>query len=417
MLSSRRNLLRLFATAALADVGASAHAAGARASLPAPLPPWFQYFPSKPAWSFFVLRLIKQVPKGGAEFNEIYSAIRQIRPEQPDSWPAAWLDLARTVESRGAAAAQKNQCVTARESFRRASNYYLAALASGSRGVGPKATSEINEKAATCFRRAASLFGPAFEWVKIPYDNTGLEGYLYTAPSEPVGVLIRIDQNTPWIFSEVLWAAEYGFSTLACDQLGSPTAARRGIFARPDYEIPVRAIIDYLEGKLGAHRARFALVGLSDLTAHYCLRAAAFEKRVAAVACIDGWYDLSATDPARLQKEGVMASLRGGLKAASGLREYSLKGILGQVKCPVLMCYTAGDPDVDVASLEKIYAELGGPKELHRWSAGERVFAHNGVDNPMYTVPFILDWLRLQLGLSENCPAPTAVSPRKEKGI
>jgi hypothetical protein len=324
----------------------------------------------------FVLRLIKQMPKGGAEFNEVYRTIQRIDPKDPGSWLTEWQRLAAYVESTGDRAAADRRVITARDAYRRAANYYYAAQM-----LPPRS-------ADSCFAKAASFYEPTFRSIDVRFGGGALGGYFYAAPGDASPVLLRPGGHPGWLFSEVLWAADHGASTMAFYERTSDGGQASEGFVTPESERAIGAAIDYVEATLGQRPV--VLVGLSDLSAHMCLRAAAFDKRVRGVACIDGWYDLpSRPDPASAQPN---PGDRPSATVPPALAGRSLKNLLGRVTCPVLTCYTEGDPEVDVAAIERIHAELGGPKLLRKWTAADYVLAHNGVDNPAETFPFIVDW-------------------------
>jgi hypothetical protein len=327
------------------------------------------------------------MPKGGAEFNEVYRTIQRMDPKDPSSWWVEWQKLGEYVEATGDRAAAEGRRITARDAYRRAANYYYAAQMFPSHGDAANVRLRLLEQHDKCFAKAAAFFEPAFRRVHVPFNNGVLGGYLYRTPSEDAPVLLRPGGHAGWLFSEVLWAADHGASTLAFyERMPDGQVPAEG-FVRPESERAIGAAIDHVETIMP--RPRVVLVGLSDLSAHLCLRAAAFEKRVRAVACIDGWYDLpsGAVPPA-----AAASGSRPVPRVPPALAGHSLKGILAKVTCPVLTCYTVGDPEVDVAAIERIHAELGGPKLLKRWTAADYVIAHNGVDNPAETFPYIVDW-------------------------
>jgi len=73
--------------------------------------------------------------------------------------------------------------------------------------------------------------------------------------------------------------AERGISCLVVDTPGTGEPLRlRGVPSRPDYEVPTRAIVDYLETRSDVDKDRIGLLGIS-LGGYYAPRGAAFEHR------------------------------------------------------------------------------------------------------------------------------------------
>src|ERR1700692_3432114 len=75
--------------------------------------------------------------------------------------------------------------------------------------------------------------------------------------------------------------------------VGEPLGLRN-IPSRPDYEVPTRAIVDYLETRPDVDSSRIGIMGIS-LGGYYAPRAAAFESRISACVAWGAIWDWGAT--------------------------------------------------------------------------------------------------------------------------
>jgi len=90
------------------------------------------------------------------------------------------------------------------------------------------------------------------------------------------------------------WAGvERGYHVLTFDGPGQPSAVRRRLMFRPDWERVVGSVLDFLHDDPGVDQDRIALLGVS-FGGLLAPRAAAFEHRLAAVVAVDGIYDAAA---------------------------------------------------------------------------------------------------------------------------
>ena len=308
----------------------------------------FLLWPENPFWSFQFLRLIAEAYFGGADFTECYLAVRDLKAGDIEGWYERLSALARSLEKQAERAARDGHLASARQRWLRASNYYRAAGSFHTVFDAPGI--EALQGRRRCFQAAAKLTTPAVIRVEIPYEGVTLPGYLCMAKD-------RAERATPAVIlfgggdavSEEMYfrlggpLALRGFTVLLIDGPGQGEALRRGIVNRHDWEVPVGAAVDFLEGRDDVDPRRIAIVG-SSMGGLYAARAAAFESRLAACVVWGGAYDLtySLTLPRARDGEALARGLRVfGAKdledARAKLARYTLKGITERLTCPVLI--------------------------------------------------------------------------------
>ena len=139
------------------------------------------------------------------------------------------------------------------------------------------------KKAKTCFDTAGSLF-------EMPFENGFLPCY-FLQPSKvtyrrPTLIVVTGGEGTA--MEMYFWCAPEGLSReyniLLCELPGNITTRYESPAQtlRADMEIPMRSIIDNLETRATVDSGKIALIGYSA-GGYFAARAAAFEKRIAAL--------------------------------------------------------------------------------------------------------------------------------------
>src|SRR5581483_3953606 len=196
--------------------------------------------------------------------------------------------------------------------------------------------------------------------------------------------------------------------------------------ARPDYEVPVRAAVDYLLTRPEVDPERIALMG-SSLGGYYAPRAAAFEPRVKALIShgvfFDWWATQTKTKPALgllLDKwkspRGVQAVLDVAMRFNSELRwtvknaqwvlgaqdpvelisqmqRYSLADTAGLIRQPTLILHGARDHFIPREQVDMFYAALKAPKTLRIFTEEEGAEEHCQFGNMALLHQVLFDWL------------------------
>jgi pimeloyl-ACP methyl ester carboxylesterase len=193
------------------------------------------------------------------------------------------------------------------------------------------------------------------------------------------------------------------------------------LFYRPDTEVPLKYVCDWVLARADVDPKRLALVGWS-LGGNFAPRAAAFEKRIKACIAstttpnmqtsilemlglpgdqpyprnLEGKLDLS-TVGNRFVAEGDM---RYRLGASAGtiaefidkLSKYSLWGLEDKIICPYFNIGGQGEGQLAVDG-QKFYDKLTCPKAQHIITTKEGGDAHCGVNNAGLEHQIIFDWL------------------------
>jgi fermentation-respiration switch protein FrsA (DUF1100 family) len=361
----------------------------------------FKMWPLEFDWSWHLLRPIAEGIYGGGEFNEIYRAAERMTVGDTESWYREWLHLAERIDDLGRQAEAAGHPITARDHYLRACSYYRWAefflLPED-----PRRTHTF-ERCVGCFRAAGRHFTVPLEQVEVPYEGTSLPGYFYPAMT-PVG------QKAPGlvyvagadVLKEELYflggkaAIERGLALLVVDMPGQgETLRHRGIVSRPDYEVPVGAAIDYLEGRPEVDGGRIALLGRS-FGGYYAARAAAFEKRLAACAIFGALYDgadLYDTYPPIRNQLRWLTGAKDLEDARERLKAFSLNGVVDKISCPLLVVHGEDDHLVPAWHAQRTHDEARTEKQLILYRRGEPGAIHCSYGGFPYTIPALLDWL------------------------
>lgn len=271
------------------------------------------HFHRNPQFEFELQRTLGQCAYGAAEIGECLATARRITEGDVDSWHDEWRDTADWLFDISRDAEEAGHPVTARDGYLRAANYYRTAEFFLHGNPTDPRIRDTSRRSVRSFRRATLLFKRPIEVVEIPYEDTVLPGYFYPAEGErstpaPLVIIHNGFDGT----AEEIWAMggragqERGFSILAFDGPGQGQVIReQGIPFRHDWENVVTPVVDYALRRPDVDPDRVALIGIS-LGGVLAPRAAAFEKRLAAVVAWDGVYDASC-----IPLEGVLADLPG----------------------------------------------------------------------------------------------------------
>jgi pimeloyl-ACP methyl ester carboxylesterase len=217
----------------------------------------------------------------GVDMNDFGAVTASL--ERWDDWLPAWVangdihaGLAREAEEHG-------RTLTAGEAWVRAALAYHFAkfvwMVDMDRYV------DAQNRAIAAIREAHRLLDPTAERIEIPLDGFTMAGNLRRPrgiePPPLVLLLAGLDSTKEEFFNWEQVFLDRGLATFSFDGPGQgETGLHSPIY--PDYERAVSAVLDVLEGF-----ERIAVAGVS-LGGYYAPRAAAYEKRIHAVAGISG---------------------------------------------------------------------------------------------------------------------------------
>lgn len=382
-------------------------------------------------FSFELLRAVSYAPYGGAEIGECLAVAARIRDGDFESWHVEWRLAAQRLNALAAQAIRDEHVVSARDAFLRASNYYRTAEFF----LAPEDPRRLvtYEQSRAAFWNAIALLDTPVELVRLPYEGVTLPAYFYQVDgsgiSRPTLLILGGFNSTceELYFFAVAAALRRGYNCLAFEGPGQGESLRlKHMPARPDYEVPVRAAVDYLFERPEVDRARLAIWGTS-LGGYYAPRAAAFEPRLQACIAHGVMYDLW---DAQVSKQPLLCMLAkhwptllnhnllfdipahrdAGLRWASmngmwvfgastraellaAIRRYSLKQVAGSIRCPTLVLHGERDHFVPTQQAISFYEALNCRKTLRVFNANDGAEEHCQLGNLSHLHQVAFDWL------------------------
>jgi len=324
---------------------------------------------------------------GGSAVGECYETASRIVDGDFQSFTNAWEVTAKRVEAIGRDCLEKGHVVSARDAFLRATTYWGATTMYASPADPRQRTSYENERA--CFREAAKLFDPPIEVVNIPYeDGRTLPGYFMlggkAGEKRPtVLVLGGGDSALEELYGvSPAGAQKRGYNVLMFEVPGQKAMFfdYPNLYFRPDSEVPIGRVVDYALSRPEVDPKKIALIGAS-FGGYFAPRAAAFEKRLAAVIALPIIWDVQAMviemlglDPAKpyprdlesridMSQSMVRTIVKSDIRLRSGcanttiaewldgMREFTLEGHEKDITCPLLVI--AGESEFNPSRMEK----------------------------------------------------------------
>ncbi|MGO8947207.1 MAG: alpha/beta hydrolase [Ktedonobacterales bacterium] len=165
---------------------------------------------------------------------------------------------------------------------------------------------------------------------------------------------------------------------------------------RPDYEVPIRYVVDYLETRNDVDASRVGMLGVS-LGGFFAARAAAWEPRLKAAVMLASAYNLAQHFDRYplLTQEAFVYRLKaqGEATAREKLKAFTLEGLTDRITCPFLVIFGRQDRLFPPEDSERVAAEIGANAELWMFDDGNHVC--NNI--PYRYRPQQADWLRSSL--------------------
>lgn len=359
-------------------------------------------------FEFHVLRLVAEAQQGGGDVFDIARLCRGLEPDDKEGWQRGWLSLAETTEASAGQALAAGHKQTAMQHYFHANQYYrMSDVLLSAPEMAKKRQRFL--KSQENFRAAAKLHSPPIEVISVRCGNEAYDGY-FCHPVDPrpgpwpaVFLIGGADAFSEEIFFGGRQALTRGWALLLVDTPGRGSSHYvKGIPTRHDYEVPVKACIDYLVSRPEVDPKRIALIGIS-MAGYYAPRAAAFDPRVKALVCWSGCY--SVLDDLYLFCKHLQPTLQrilGGVtdaEARERLKAFTMQGGARNIKCPTLITHGCEDRLMSVEGAKRLFAELGcADKTLKIYddaSAGGTI--HCSHDYWAHNLPYMLDWLEERL--------------------
>lgn len=386
---------------------------------------------------------IAYIPYGGADFGEIQAVADAVGDGDDGAYLEAWDAAGDRLSAEADAALAKGHIVSARALWLRASAFYAASFHPlYGAPVDPRLLAAFRKQIAALDKGLALGPHPAMS-VAIPFSGTSLPAYFIPAQGFETQVRPLVIFNngydatiTDMYFASAVGASQRGYHSLLFDGPGQGSMLyERAMPLRPDWEVVIRAMVDFAETLPLVDAKRIALSGWS-LGGHLAPRGASGEPRIAALIADPGAWsiadgfrdvatrmfgvppeaaaDLGALDQAAIDK--VDAFVRGNrqlnwkvvqrgfwVHGVSDLRAYfasaelfTMKGRAELISCPTFI--TQAENDALSAGAGAFYDALSCPKTLMRFTAAEGAAGHCEMGNRSLLNRRVFDWLDEQFG-------------------
>lgn len=388
-------------------------------------------------FNYQLIRTLGVADYGGSTVGECLAVVAEIADGSPESWATAFEGLAERVEERGRSCLSAGRRVSARDHLLRASTYYRTAeyYAAGTSGGALRA----GERSLACFSDASALLDPPVERVEIPFEGGSLPGYLVGPAANGADeggrpTLVGVggfDSSAEELYFHLgAPGAERGWNVFVFDgpgQLGCMRANPAMTF-RPDYEVPLAAVLDELEGRPDVAADRLALTGES-FGSYFAARAAASDPRVGALVAnppvvdmsryMEAWVgtdvyrmvrDIRPEDVAGVPEDLMPRQMQWGIEAIctrfgvpsfhawrDAMAAYRLGDRCGDIRCPVLALVGEREGPEPIAQFESFVAGVSGPVTPVVFRPADGTSTHCQSDNIRLSAQVIFDWLDGQL--------------------
>lgn len=294
-----------------------------------------------------------------------------------NDWCRVWSERAAHHEALGRAALAKGHTLTAAECLQRAGVYYHFASFLFTRDQAQMKAA--HKKQIECRQAALPHMRPPGERVEIPYQGKTLAGILRKPAGidkPPVVVMaVGLDSTKEEGDAYEMPFLLRGMATLMFDGPGQGEG-QYDFAIRGDYEMPVKAVIDYVETRRDLDAKRIGMWGVS-LGGYYAPRAAAFEKRIKACIALGGPFNWGANwdNLPELTREAFSARshAKSEAEARQNANTLSLEGVAQNITCPLFIVNGRLDRIVPAADAERLAREAKGPVELMMIEDGNHI--------------------------------------------
>jgi dipeptidyl aminopeptidase/acylaminoacyl peptidase len=314
-----------------------------------------------------------------------------------NDWCRAWSDRAAHHEAVAREAYEKKHYLTAAEAFQRAGVYYH--FGSFLFVHDQEQMRAAHKKQIACRQMALPYLLPPGERVEIPYEGKTLAGILRKPAGiekPPIVVMaMGLDSTKEESDAYEMPFLNRGMAILAFDGPGQGEG-QYDFAIRGDYEVPVKAVIDYVETRKDLDSKRLGMWGVS-LGGYYAPRATAFEKRIKACIALGGpfnWAEAWNGLP-ELTREAfrVRSHCKTQAQAKENAATLALEGIAKNITCPIFIVNGRQDRIVRAKDAERLAREVSGSATLVMVEDGNHI-----ANNRAYRWrPQSADWMEEQL--------------------
>ena len=383
-----------------------------------------------PEMDFQLLRSFGAIPTGGGAVGECLTVAAHTEDGNPESWVKSWTAMADQLNKEAETCIDADHKISARDLFGRASMYYRAA--EYYEDIESSRHRELGIKSRDAFQSACPLFDVPTEIIQVPFEPTPMPGYFIQAaaqagPCKTLMILGGFDSSGEELYYQYgVEALKHGFNLLIFEGPGQTGMLRLNpdLAFRPDYEMPVRAAVDYALSRPEIDSRRLALIGIS-VGGYLAPRAAAHEPRIKALIAdspiINLWNYLGAFFPSEMtqapdftleelrpapaeeippvQKNMLIALFqRFGVTSFHGLidtlKQYVITPeMLKNIRCPILACIGEGEGAEPKKQGESFAKQVKGPVTNHTFTVAWGADSHCQVNNIVRMGQILYDWL------------------------
>jgi pimeloyl-ACP methyl ester carboxylesterase len=378
------------------------------------------------------------IPFGGPDFGEIQAVAQAIGGGDDGAFHDAWVKAGGRLKAEADASLAKGHIASARDLYLRASACYGSSFRPlYGAPVDPRLLSAFRQQVAA-FDKGLSLGPYPTAPVEIPFGDTSLPGYFIKAygfedQTRPLIIFTNGYDGTitDTYFACAVAALRRGYHCLLFDGPGQGAMLyERGIQLRHDWEVVIKAVVDFAETLPLVDVKRIALSGWS-LGGYLAPRGASGEPRIAALIADPGLWGIAdgfrnmamymfgvpaeaAKDLGTLDQP-IMDKIDAAIRAnpllkwkivqrgfwthgVDDLRAYfasaelfTMKDRAGLISCPTLI--TQAENDILGAGAGAFYDKLTCQKTLIRFTAAEGAGQHCEMGNRSLLNRRALDWL------------------------
>jgi 2,6-dihydroxypseudooxynicotine hydrolase len=294
-----------------------------------------------------------------------------------DEWCKGWSARAAIHEQMGREQLNAKHFLTAGEALQRAGVYYHFASFLFVHDI--EQMKAAHKKQIECRQAALPHLRPPGERVEIPYQGKFLAGILRKPPGaeRPPVVVMAVGLDSTKEETEAYEAPflARGIATLVFEGPGQGEA-QYDFAIRGDYEVPVAAVLDFVETRRDLDTARIAMWGVS-LGGYYAPRAAAFDKRIKACIALGGPFDWGAAWDGlpELTREAfrVRSHCKNEAEARKNAATLTLEGVAQKITCPIFIVNGRLDRIVPARDAERLAREVKGAATLMMIEDGNHI--------------------------------------------
>ncbi|AGA34969.1 dipeptidyl aminopeptidase/acylaminoacyl peptidase [Thioalkalivibrio nitratireducens DSM 14787] len=380
---------------------------------------------------FQLMRVLGACSSGGGSPGEIMAARSRMDDDDPARWPGAFAATADDLMEKADLAMARGHVVSARDHLLRAANYYRSAEYF-SDPFGAEAQ-RLGLASRDAFVAATRHLPFVVKAVDIPFEGADLPGYLVVPPgvsgsNKAVICMTGFDGTAEELYFETAFdAVQRGFTVLIAEGPGQVGTMRRypDLTFRPDYEVPLRAVVDFALSCREIAPDRLALYGIS-FGGYFVTRTATYDRRIKALIAnapisdmhaylsglasagfgMDkGGGDLRLEEIDQVPDDIMPTTTKLAFKAVcrrygvasfsewmAALEAYRVED-LSRITCPSLALGGAGEGDETLRQIEAFAASVSGSVTTRIFATREGADMHCQMGNYPLSNAVVYDWL------------------------